>query len=66
MENNRLAGEGSELALRACMITRLAKGGAVQRGDLIGANHEMVGVLCCDHSSFGLRQAQGKRSGRFA
>jgi hypothetical protein len=66
MKNDRLARQGSELTLRAGMIAWLAKRAAVQRGHLIGADDELTGVSRCDHLSFGLRQAQGKRSGRFA
>lgn len=66
MKNDRLAGEGSELTLCACMIAWFAQRVAVQRGHLIGADDKLARVLRCDHLRFGLRQAQGERSGRFA
>ena len=60
VKNNRLPRKCSELALRIGVVARLAQWCAMQRGRLVGANHNMPRVLGCDDLRFGLRKAQRK------
>jgi hypothetical protein len=66
MEHDFASAHGLQLRQRPRVVARFADLRAVERGDLVGADHECARVLLRDRFGLGARQAQGGGFGSLA